>query len=619
MKIARRSVWRVAVTCLIVTIVMAGVVNHRPAAAEGWNKVESKHFVVVGDVGANQLATVAQVLEQFRLASARIVPSRRVESARPTIVVVFDGNAIRPYAPRYKGRVRDVAGYFSRRSDRNFLVMRSDAFGSGRFGVVLHEYQHLVTSENMRNAPLWLSEGLSEFYSTFRADSNGRVYEIGRPVLEHVRTLRNAAFVKLEDLFSADHRSPLYNDGSRVHVFYAQSWAFVHFCLLGDERKWNDPFTRFVQGIAGGRSPVEAFRQEFGPDTTAFERRFQNYIRRYLLPAMRVTFDESVEPSRANERSRLSVEETEYIKARLANSPEGFEKRLAASLAANPTYRPALVLKGESLLNSGAWAEAANQLAATVVADRSDPRACALAMHALNLVARHESALEMCGIPSGESVELAFERGVALEALKRDVEAEDHFRIATRPSETPPEVYGRAWKYLEAGQWMAAARAVAILLNRTDIDAEFMAYARFARYLGLLFAGQGAAARAEMQALPLDARASGWPHAVFGYLAGASTAEALLKRAQGKDEQTEAHAYVGLELLGSGRTEEAKPHLQWVVTEGNREFSEYDVVVAVLKRQVPPSWNVDSRLAAFTGHRSLHDPSTFATHLFALE
>jgi hypothetical protein len=77
-------------------------------------------------------------------------------------------------------------------------------------------------------------------------------------------------------------------------------------------------------------------------------------------------------------------------------------------------------------------------------------------MHALDLVTRHASALEMCAVPSSRSVELAFERGVALEALKRNAEAETHLRLANRPSDQPPEVYGRAWNYLEAGKWMAA-------------------------------------------------------------------------------------------------------------------------------------------------------------------
>jgi hypothetical protein len=58
-----------------------------------------------------------------------------------------------------------------------------------------------------------------------------------------------------------------------------------------------------------------------------------------------------------------------------------------------------------------------------------------------------------------------------------------------------------------------------------------------------------------------------------------------LKLADGKDQETEARAYIGLVLLSDNRWVEAKPHLERVVQHGNRDFSEYSVVAAVLKRR----------------------------------
>jgi tetratricopeptide (TPR) repeat protein len=557
------------------------------SATEGWHKIESPHFVVVGDVGPSQLTNVVRTLEQFRLASARLFPSRRVDSDRPTTVVVFEGRDFRPYAPRYKGRAReDVAGYFTQSFDRNFLVMRSDAFGADSFRLVLHEYQHLVTQENIKRPPLWLQEGLSEFYSTFAAEPDGRTYILGRAIGEHMMTLNASGYLKFEELFMVDGGSPVYNEGRRVGIFYAQSWAFVHFCLLGDERKWSEPFARFLVAIVAGQNPNEAFRHEFGPDVAAFERRFRAYSHRLTFPALRFRFDESTLPSRTYERSRLSPEETEYLKARLATDPKVFEERLAKSLLANPTYRPALALRGESSLRSGSWAQAAEYLMSVAQSDPSDARTCGLAMHALNLMSRFQDALQTCAATPGEHhVMIAFERGVALDGLKRPSEAEPYYRAAGLPTSGESDLYSRAWDYLEAGLPLAAARAVGILMPRNDIDPELMTYARFARFLGFAQSGQSADARAELKAIPLDDRASPWAHAVFRFLSGTSDAEALLKLADGKDQQTEARAYVGLVLLGDDRRAEARPHLEWVVEHGNRDFSEYRVVVALLKRQ----------------------------------
>ena len=46
--------------------------------------------------------------------------------------------------------------------------------------VVFHEYAHLVVSNVMRNVPVWLNEGLAEYYSTYEMRDGGREAVIGR-------------------------------------------------------------------------------------------------------------------------------------------------------------------------------------------------------------------------------------------------------------------------------------------------------------------------------------------------------------------------------------------------------------------------------------------------------
>jgi lipoprotein NlpI len=74
-----------------------------------------------------------------------------------------------------------------------------------------------------------------------------------------------------------------------------------------------------------------------------------------------------------------------------------------------------------------------------------------------------------------------------------------------------------------------------------------------------------------------------WPYPVILYLRREATAEQLLTQATDGDKKTEAQAYIGTDLLLSGRSEEAKPYLQWVKDNGNKNFVEYALAVAQLK------------------------------------
>ena len=53
-------------------------------------------------------------------------------------------------------------------------------------------------SSNEENAPLWLSEGLAELYSTFQVD--GDEVHIGRPVSSRVFWLRKNSLIPLRDM-----------------------------------------------------------------------------------------------------------------------------------------------------------------------------------------------------------------------------------------------------------------------------------------------------------------------------------------------------------------------------------------------------------------------------------
>ena len=71
---------------------------------------------------------------------------------------------------------------------------------------------------------------------------------------------------------------------------------------------------------------------------------------------------------------------------------------------------------------------------------------------------------------------------------------------------------------------------------------------------------------------------------MLAYLRDQITAAALLSGADGRGEETETHACIGIRASLAGRREDAVRHLAWVRDRGAREYTEHAMAVAELTR-----------------------------------
>jgi lipoprotein NlpI len=78
--------------------------------------------------------------------------------------------------------------------------------------------------------------------------------------------------------------------------------------------------------------------------------------------------------------------------------------------------------------------------------------------------------------------------------------------------------------------------------------------------------------------------ASAWPYPVIRCLRGEISSEDLLRAADNIGKKTEAHTYIGMDLLLKGRSAEAREHFAWVKEYGNNRFFEHSLAVAELNR-----------------------------------
>ncbi len=313
-------------------------------AAAKWTQVKTEHFLFIGDASERQIRQVAQRLEQFREVMSRVLPAASVASRQPTIVFVFQSDrSLSPYTPRFEGRSIDLGGYFLARNDANYVALNAEREQSA-FGIIFHEYAHFLVRNTAGDVPLWVNEGLAGVYETFEEQDGGRGAVIGAPHRERLALLRASTLMPLAELMAVDHNSSVYNEGSRRGLFYAQSWALMHYLMLGNQHRTSQ-WRVYLAQVKDGATPEEAFTEAFKDDGRALERELGEYIRNLTFPVLRVSFDEKVTGGTVGRGAAMDdAEALAYLGDLLSmlDRVDEARERLSGLVAANPTSVRAL-------------------------------------------------------------------------------------------------------------------------------------------------------------------------------------------------------------------------------------------------------------------------------------
>jgi tetratricopeptide (TPR) repeat protein len=346
------------------------------AAKDQWIRVQSANFLLVGNDSEKDMRQVAMKFEQFRDAFSRILPQSKVNSSVPTRVLVFKSdNSFKPFKPLYQGKPALLAGFFQKGLDVNHICLTSEYSEDRPFAAVYHEYVHQLTGDNVRNLPLWFREGIAEYYSSFEAAEKDRQISVGKPIASHVYLLRENRFLPLATLFAVRHDSPEYNERHKQGVFYAESWALVHYLIQGDNGKHKPKLIQYLNLLASGVSLEESFAKAFQTGYAQLERDLQKYIQLnaygYTVHQFEKKLD-AAEPTRA-----VPLDEAEvsfYLGDLLLHTQrlDDAENHLKKSLELNPNLAPALASMGTLRLHQKQWAEAREYFQRAVAADSSN-------------------------------------------------------------------------------------------------------------------------------------------------------------------------------------------------------------------------------------------------------
>lgn len=219
------------------SIVFALALYAGSVAAHGWYEVRTESFTLLGDVPRKQIQRVAVDVERFREAIGRLTHGYVLEVELPTTLYLFESDRdLTPYKRNEQGRTMSVSGYFLPRKFANYMVMDINA-GEEPRRVVYHELVHAMLHATFERLPLWLDEGLAEYYASFAYFPATRRIDVGRVMRDHVQTLAVDGLMPFADLFGVTPESPEYNERDRKGRFYAQSWLLVHYLVGEPERR----------------------------------------------------------------------------------------------------------------------------------------------------------------------------------------------------------------------------------------------------------------------------------------------------------------------------------------------------------------------------------------------
>ena len=556
-------------------------------------RVRTPNFTVVGNAGESKMRALALQLEQFRKAISLLLPRTKIDTPVPTTVIVFRNyGSFRPYQPLYKGETQtEVAGYFTRGDDVNYIAMTSDVHGKTPYGLVFHEYEHFIVQNNLPNAPLWLNEGLAEYYSTFQPSSDGLNAQLGVPIDYYVTTLRESLFIPLNKLLTVGYDSPEYHERRRVGIFYAESWALVHYLILGNDGRRKEQFVRFMSRLDSGAPLEQIFRESFEADYRQIEVELGAYVLKRALPTLILGFSQQVVATGEAEAGPLSEAEAEYylgdLLLRTGRVGEA-EAHLRRSAELDPKLTASQVALGIVEIRHRRIPEAIALLKAAAARDPRDYLALYYLGRASFEAGRYGDAVEAIGRATGlnpERPQAYAVLGYALWGLGRDADAARAFEAYRRRDPANPGFYReRAYVGLRLARGEQAAEDARAYIRARGWADDHAASMALAGYFGYREAkNEEAAAKLLGEAAPrLDA--SEWPYPVLRYLRREQSADELFAAASSDEERTEAHAYVGLDLALAGDREAAISHLQWMRERGNKDSAEYALAVSELER-----------------------------------
>lgn len=246
-----------------------------PPDSDGWTRLGTGQFEIFTDAGEQEAHELARTVDQMMTAIGHTTDFR-LESPRPVRVFAFrTSESFRPFRDALVGPGTDKTGVFATTNFTNYILLDGSM---KRFRQMMqHELTHLFIRNSFDTVPLWVNEGLAEFYETLGVQGERLV--IGSPDPPTVQLLRRERFIPIRDILELTGSAEEFRSGHRASMIYAQSWAMIHYLLVA-RTDGQDQLRHYLTLLLEGHHQSEAFDRAFGRSPEELEKEVSAYARR---------------------------------------------------------------------------------------------------------------------------------------------------------------------------------------------------------------------------------------------------------------------------------------------------------------------------------------------------
>jgi len=266
---------------LVLLLTLLALLTHADsafAAAPQWLEIKSDHFTVITDSNEKQGKQILDQFERMRWMFHTLFPKVNVDPAQPILIVAVKNykefQTLEPADYLAKGQLK-IGGFFLKTQDKNYVLLRQDVEDDHPYSIVYHEYTHLQMSAALEWMPLWLNEGLAEFFQN--TTIRDKDVHLGQPSVNDILYLRQTKMIPLATLLKVDHNSPYYHEEQKGSVFYSESWALTHYIEINDRVKHLHQLQDYMDLVRNHEDPVVAAEKAFG-DLKQLQSSLNNYV-----------------------------------------------------------------------------------------------------------------------------------------------------------------------------------------------------------------------------------------------------------------------------------------------------------------------------------------------------
>lgn len=265
---------------LVGTVLLLLALNGAAQAREKWVEVSSPHFKVLTDAPRYEGLQLAEHFEKMRETFSALLRAHPADTAPMLVIALRNRKEFRAIEPAaYLGRGKlDLAGYFAHQGTRDYILLRLDTEGPHPYATIYHEYTHYLLRDDYTWLPLWLNEGLAEFYQN--TDIHPGEVDLGQPDMGDLMYLRQNRMIPVSTLVQITASSPYYHEEQKGSIFYAESWALVHYLIVTDRQNGTLRLETYEKDLKSREDSLTAARNAFGSlkELDAALRRYLNSL-----------------------------------------------------------------------------------------------------------------------------------------------------------------------------------------------------------------------------------------------------------------------------------------------------------------------------------------------------